>query len=99
MVKRKSPIGPGATTTPPAIPAPPATPPKPPESPPPTHEDDPFLTPEEVARKIGKSGRTIRRWCDEGLMEATRVSGRGWMIRTSVVNQFLAGTNLPVREV
>lgn len=94
MVKGKSsPIGPGAT------PAPPVTPPTPPESPPVTHEDDPFLTPEHAGRLIGKAGRTVRRWCDEGLMEATRVSGRGWMIRTSVVNRFLGGTNLPVQKI
>lgn len=66
---------------------------------PPTHQEDPLLTPEAVGRLIGKTGRTVRNWCADGLMEAIRQPGGLWMVRRSVVNKFLAGSCLDVNEL
>lgn len=64
-----------------------------------THEEDPLLTPEEVGRRIGVAGRTVRRWCADGLMEHIRTPGGLWKIRTSDVNRFLAGSDLAVKKI
>ena len=60
----------------------------------PTHEEDPILTPEEVGRRLGKSGTTIRRWIHEGLLTFVP-NPRGLPgVRESQLNQFLGGSAL-----
>ena len=92
---RKSQIGPAAPAKAPT-PLPPAPEPTPEPA---DNEKDPLLTPEEVGRRIGVVGRTVRRWCAEGLMEHARTPTGMWKIRTSDVNRFLAGSDLDVKKI
>lgn len=61
---------------------------------PPTHSDDPLITPEEVARRIGKTGPTVRQWIKDGLLKAIRQPSGLFMIRTSEVNKLLGASAL-----
>jgi excisionase family DNA binding protein len=53
-----------------------------------THEKDPLLHLTTVGRCIGRDGRTIGRWIDEGLLKAVRV-GKLYKVRKSEVARIL----------
>jgi len=59
-----------------------------------THEEDPILTPSEVARQIGKSPSTVGRWIREGTLAAHRNPKGQWGVRRSEMNKWLSGSNL-----
>lgn len=61
---------------------------------PPSHEDDPLLSPAEVARRLGRHPQTVWNWIREGLVEVVKQPGESIRVRQSVVNRFLRGTNL-----
>lgn len=64
---------------------------------PPTHQDDPILTPEEVGRRLGKTGVTIRKWIQDGLLESLPTPSGLRGVRTSEVNKFLGGSAITKR--
>lgn len=64
---------------------------------PPTHDEDPLLTLEEVARQIGKTGPTIGRWVNDGLLECIRLPSGLRAVRQSTVNAFLGGSAIKDR--
>lgn len=66
---------------------------------PPSHDDDPLLSPAEVARRMGRHPQTITNWLNDGLLEHTNEPGGRRRVRLSVVNRFLRGTNLPIKEI
>lgn len=47
-----------------------------------------YLTPEEVAKKLKVSARTVRRWAAEGKLSALRV-GRQWRIPANALEQLV----------
>lgn len=59
-----------------------------------THEDDPFLTLSEVARRIGKHRSTISRWVRDGLLEASRMPSGLPSVRQSDINRLLSNSAL-----
>lgn len=61
---------------------------------PPTHEEDPLLSPSEVARAIGKHQNTIYNWIRDGLLKATRHPTGRIVVRRSEVNKLLANSAL-----
>lgn len=63
---------------------------------PPTHAEDPILTPEEVGRRIGKTGQTVRNWIRDGLLEVVRMPNELPGVRQSEVNKLLAGSAMEV---
>lgn len=66
-----------------------------------THQEDPILSFREAGRRIGRSGQTIRRWADEGLIKVERIPGeKPWDlgIRESEVNRWLGGCHSQYKE-
>lgn len=63
----------------------------------PTAEDDPILTPEEVGRRLGKSGTTIRRWINDGLLDYVQNPKGLPGVRQSDVNRYLAACSGPMK--
>jgi excisionase family DNA binding protein len=55
-----------------------------------------LLTPKQVARAIGASEASLKRWCDKGLLETTRTAGGHRRIELSAVMQFLRKSNKPL---
>lgn len=63
-----------------------------------THKEDPILSMSEVARRIGKSAQTVKRWCDDGLIKANWIAqDRVFGVRESEVNRLLEGSNIEAR--
>ena len=46
-----------------------------------------LLTPAQVAARLGTTDRTVRRWCAEGLLHATKVA-RDWLIEPVALEGF-----------
>lgn len=61
---------------------------------PPTHEQDPLLSPSEVARALGKHPNTIYQWIRDGLLDAIRHPSGRVVVRRSVVNKLLTNSAL-----
>lgn len=61
---------------------------------PPTHEDDPFMSPSEVAKALGKHPKTIYSWIRDGLLKAQRHPTGRIVVRRSEVNKLLSGSAL-----
>jgi excisionase family DNA binding protein len=58
----------------------------------------PLLTPKQVARAIGVSESSLKRWCDKGLLETVRTAGGHRRIAVNSVLTFLRDTSRqPVR--
>ena len=58
------------------------------------HEDSPGqLTPKQVARAIGVSESSVKRWCDAGLIESTHTSGGHRRLSLESVQKFLKEKN------
>jgi len=55
-----------------------------------------LLSPRQVARAIGSSEASLKRWCDKGVIEAVRTVGGHRRIRVSSVLQFLRETGRPL---
>lgn len=53
-------------------------------------QDVQLLTTGEVARKLGVSDETIRRWCAAGKIRAIPLPSGRWKIREDVVDDLLA---------
>lgn len=53
-----------------------------------THENDPLLHLTTVGKCIGRDGRTVARWIEEGLLKAVRV-GKLYKVRKSEVAKLL----------
>lgn len=66
-----------------------------------TVEDDPFLTPEAVGRKLNKSGVTIRRWIRDGVLTGIRYPSKfgrsSFGVRTSEVQKFIDGSAMDAK--
>ena len=58
---------------------------------------DPVITPEEVGRRIGKSGNTVRRWIQDGLLKSVLLPSGLRGVRESEVNAMLRGSALAER--
>jgi excisionase family DNA binding protein len=54
-------------------------------------DGDDWLTVEQAAKRLGKSRRTTRRMCAQGVVEARR-PGRDWQVRASAVAQRRRGS-------
>jgi excisionase family DNA binding protein len=50
---------------------------------------------EEAAPVLGKSDRTVRRWCGDGTLPAVRISA-GWVLRRADMEALAAERNRPV---
>lgn len=61
---------------------------------PPTHEDDPFMSPSEVAKALGKHPNTVYNWIRDGLLKAIRLPTGRLVVRRSEVNKLLSGSAL-----
>ena len=46
-----------------------------------------FLTPAQVAQRYDTTDRTVRRWCADGLLQATKVA-RDWLIEPVALEGF-----------
>lgn len=51
-----------------------------------------FLTPRQLARAIGVSEASVKRWCDQGLIETTRTTGGHRRLGRASVDDFLIRT-------
>ncbi len=56
------------------------------------------LTPKQVARAIGVSESSLKRWCDRGLLQVVRTAGGHRRIATAAVFQFLRRTGRDLVE-
>lgn len=54
------------------------------------------LTPKQIARAIQVSESSVKRWCDQGLMEASRTGGKHRRIPLRSVLKFLKETHRPI---
>lgn len=61
---------------------------------PPTHEEDPFMSPSEVAKALGKHQNTVYNWIRDGLLNAIRHPTGRIVVRRSEVNKLLSGSAL-----
>jgi excisionase family DNA binding protein len=55
-----------------------------------------LLTPKQVARAVGASEASLKRWCDKGLLPATRTAGGHRRLPLSGVLQFLRDRGQPL---
>jgi len=55
-----------------------------------------LLSPKQVARAIGASEASLKRWCDKGILEAVRTAGGHRRIPVAQVLQFLRETGRPL---
>ncbi|MBA7493086.1 hypothetical protein ES702_03641 [subsurface metagenome] len=60
-----------------------------------------MITTKEVARRLGKSHRTIRLWCQNGKLDCEKV-GKNWQVDEKKLDEFLTvkviGNNETVRQ-
>src|SRR5579859_3611975 len=56
----------------------------------PSEQEDPWLTPAEIATEIRVNAATIRLWISKGMLPATRVGRRKLLVRRSDVMRLLA---------
>lgn len=57
---------------------------------------DDRLSPKQVARAIGVSEASLKRWCDKGLLEAQRTAGGHRRIHVGTVLRFLRARGMPL---
>ena len=62
-----------------------------------TKSNDELLTLSDVARHLGRTHTTIRRWIDDGLLQCVKLPSGLRAVRKSEVNKFLEGSALDVR--
>jgi excisionase family DNA binding protein len=61
---------------------------------PPTHQEDPIISVNEAARRVGKHHNTVQNWIRSGLLRAVRTQDRILGVRESALNKLLESSEM-----